>query len=118
MISCSLCKEEKPTSCFTPSEFKVSVQRKRPRHRCKTCKVKEKLKINYNITLEEQESMKLEQEEKCKICEQQRPLCVDHCHRSLKVRGLLCHSCNLGIGKFCDNPVLLRKAALYIETNK
>ena len=115
---CTQCKESKASTCFTQSEFTVSDRRKKPRHRCKTCKLKEKLKINYNITLEEQELMKIQQEKKCKICSRVEPLCVDHCHTTLKVRGLLCHSCNLGIGKFRDEPQLLRKAALYIEKNK
>jgi hypothetical protein len=117
-VLCSQCREVKSSSCFTPSEFRVSDRRKKPRHRCKTCKIKEKLKINYNITLEEQEYMINVQEKKCKICKQIKPLCVDHCHSTMKVRGLLCHSCNLGIGKFNDNPQFLREAAVYIEENK
>ena len=30
-------------------------------------------------------------------------LCIDHCHNKGKVRGLLCHSCNLGIGLLKEN---------------
>jgi hypothetical protein len=42
-------------------------------------------------------------------------LCVDHCHETGKVRGLLCGPCNLAIGNMRDNPALLRLAASYLE---
>jgi len=42
---------------------------------------------------------------------------VDHNHKTGSVRGLLCRSCNFGIGLFCDDPNKLREAAAYIERN-
>lgn len=42
-------------------------------------------------------------------------LCVDHCHASGAIRDLLCSNCNKGLGLFADKPVLLRKAAEYLE---
>lgn len=44
-----------------------------------------------------------------------RDLAIDHDHATGKVRRLLCHHCNTGLGKFFDNPEILRKAADYVE---
>lgn len=44
-------------------------------------------------------------------------LVVDHCHETSKIRGLLCHNCNLGLGNFKDDPNILRAAADYIEAH-
>lgn len=43
-------------------------------------------------------------------------LAVDHNHATGKVRGLLCHNCNSGIGHLMDRPDWLRKAAEYVES--
>lgn len=40
---------------------------------------------------------------------------VDHSHKTGKVRALLCHNCNRGLGLFQDSPNHLRSAADYIE---
>jgi len=53
---------------------------------------------------------------KCAICGQSGlRLVIDHDHASGKIRGLLCNSCNIGLGQFNDDPTMLRKAADYVS---
>lgn len=41
--------------------------------------------------------------------------CIDHCHSTGKVRGILCGGCNKGLGHFRDNPESLARAAEYLR---
>lgn len=43
---------------------------------------------------------------------------ADHCHVTGRPRGVLCQVCNTGLGKFSDDPAMLRKAAEYLEMFK
>lgn len=80
-----------------------------------------RLKKEYGITLAEYEAMLTEQGGVCFICGKSESdwgsLAVDHCHKTGKIRKLLCFSCNTSIGKFNDDPALLRKAADYLEAH-
>ena len=42
-------------------------------------------------------------------------VCVDHVEGTYFIRGLLCYSCNIAIGRLNHEPELLRKAAVYCE---
>jgi hypothetical protein len=57
---------------------------------------------------------------KCAICggvnDRGHALCADHDHETGIIRGLLCRTCNLGIGHLRDDPTLMRKAAEYIDS--
>ena len=81
-----------------------------------------RLKIQYGLTLEDYDRLLTEQDQSCKICsrrfdlsDQSRRPHVDHCHKTGKVRGILCFKCNTAIGKLNDDPRLLRAAAAYLE---
>lgn len=69
-----------------------------------------KAKSAYGISKEEWDSLK----RVCQICGTTHNLVIDHSHQSGRIRGMLCHNCNKGIGFFHDNPVLLERAADYV----
>lgn len=54
----------------------------------------------------------------CPICQVNPPTDADHDHTTGGVRDWLCHSCNVGLGMFQDDPALMRAAALYIERHE
>jgi len=82
-----------------------------------------KLKERYGISSEDRASLLAEQDNKCKIClipearSKRGILCVDHCHTTGEVRGLLCDLCNKALGHFRDNPALLKTGIAYITHN-
>lgn len=68
------------------------------------------------LTTEDVQTWWTAQKGRCRICKKKSDTpCVDHCHASMKVRGLLCVNCNTGLGNFKDNPYLLRKAIEYLS---
>jgi len=70
----------------------------------------------YNITEDEYHALLKKQGEKCGICSvSQVTLCVDHCHATGVVRGLLCGNCNKGIGFLKDDMILLESAKKYLS---
>lgn len=79
-----------------------------------------KLKRKFGITLEQYDQLLIDQDYTCAICKGSviGTLHVDHCHITQKVRGLLCSECNLGLGKFKDDPELLKEALEYLNATK
>lgn len=77
----------------------------------------------YGITPEAYNELFNKQEGFCAICgvhqsELPYTLCIDHDHITGLVRGLLCHKCNTGIGRFEDKAELLEKAINYLSLSK
>lgn len=56
------------------------------------------LKLAYGISLIEWDEMMLNQGGRCAVCDTETKLCVDHDHKTGKVRGLLCNKCNTALG--------------------
>lgn len=81
-----------------------------------------RIKREFGITAEEYAAQLEKQGGGCAICNRRgadrrlHRLHIDHCHQTGAVRGLLCSGCNIGIGKFRDDPDLLARAALYVAS--
>jgi hypothetical protein len=86
---------------------------------CKSCKaVKGRaghLKRHYGLTEAERDEMVASQMGLCVICLNAPAVHVDHCHKTGRVRGVLCFNCNSAIGKLGDDPDTGRRAVAYLE---
>jgi hypothetical protein len=73
----------------------------------------------YGMTMGDYDRMLRSQEGKCKICgtepAKSKPLAVDHCHKTGKVRGLLCNHCNCMLGFARDSTKSLKNAIKYLK---
>lgn len=84
----------------------------------------------YRMTVEDYDSLMRDQNGVCAICKkvsrrrntsrvnELAPLSVDHCHSSGKIRGLLCGSCNSGLGMFQDNIEYMKEAIQYLQKHQ
>lgn len=105
---------------------------------CRTCNAADKMRRynamsalekkarslrKYGLTTESYDLLLAEQAGRCAICKSTEPggqwrngtFFVDHCHISGGVRGLLCCTCNAGLGYFKDNPQLVWTAYQYLK---
>ena len=144
MKLCKTCGVEKQEELF-PKGYKKKDGSYGLRASCKECTVKHNLDLyhnrggkqkqkqrsfknnlkKYNITPEDYQLLLYKQDGKCAICKSDKShrsnisynLFVDHCHTTGKVRGLLCHHCNAGIGYLNDDVERLQSAIRYLNEN-
>lgn len=135
---CNRCKEWKPLSDFYPLGSKHHA---RPvSYNCIPCQSivrkehyehgngkhtvrKNYLKKMFGLSMSGYEEMLKAQQGRCAICSRTQAevdphksfLPVDHNHKTLRVRALLCTLCNQAIGLMGEDPARLRAAAEYLE---
>lgn len=90
------------------------------KERCKRLNSIARRKRMFGLDEETYNSMLKEQKECCKICgkhqsEFSKSLCVDHCHKTGKIRGLLCDRCNRSLGTLEDSIPSLKNAIKYLQ---
>lgn len=131
MKACSRCREQKALIDFSPDAKALDGRASQ----CKPCQVlttrayrarnKDTLKFKqiaerYGIGRERYEELLEDQNNRCAICRVKfgdtrlTGPCVDHCHTSGVVRGLLCQNCNQALGLFKDSPISLFSAISYL----
>ena len=121
-VYCRQCVKAKHKKYYESNPDKFKKKRKERKRYTKNIQLFKK----YGITLDTYERMLVEQDNLCKICNKKetavvpvtkevKRLCVDHCHDTLKVRGLLCKSCNIAIGEMKDSVETLEKAISYLK---
>jgi ribosomal protein S27AE len=75
----------------------------------------------YGITKEQFLELVKKQNSKCASCGDsavgsEHTLCVDHCHNTLEIRGLICSGCNTAAGWLDDDPEKAEKLARYLKS--
>lgn len=128
---CKKCNTEQPLDRFV----KVKKCRFGRSYRCKKCDYRHNrrfcngpaqrnyhIRTKYGIEPDVYDSLFASQGGVCAICKSSSPgqirakhLYIDHDHATGSIRGLLCHPCNAGLGKFRDNPSSLLAAIAYLE---
>jgi hypothetical protein len=104
--------------CYARNRYMTNADfRKRRAH----SKLKAALKSR-NVSEQEYRNLLAAQGGVCAICTSspkagRRRLCIDHCHETGRVRGLLCDRCNRGIGLLRDNVSVLARAIEYLKTS-
>ena len=108
---CPACNEVKPRSAFS----KMAGSSDGLQGRCKSCFRIYQRARKYGLSEKHFRLLLESQDYECAICgKPDRNLVVDHNHNTGKVRGLLCNSCNVGIGHLQDSVLILNRAVGYL----
>ena len=135
--TCCTCKIEKEDFCFTKNKNTFDGLT----NQCKECRKKynernkdrdalyrathkynkksQHLRYYYGISIKEWEKLIEDQKGICPICREylleDRKSHLDHCHKTGKIRGILCSKCNYLLGVAKDDTVLLKRAIKYLK---
>lgn len=110
---------------YEKKKIYISKNREEARIRGRRCL----LKVQYKMRLEDYDKLLKIQNHVCRICgnpettldkryNKTRDLSVDHCHKTGKIRGLLCDKCNRGLGYFKDSIEFLESAIQYLKAHR
>lgn len=104
---CKLCRKAHERARYAASKAVVTNNRRKM------------LKSKWGMEPADFDRMLAEQGGACAVCsgptKAGHHYCIDHCHTTGKIRGLLCHDCNMGIGKLGDTAASVAKALAYLN---
>lgn len=116
-IYCSSCRRKILKKRRSMPQF--NAKRRSKRHRYAESNRNWRLKTKYGITLEQFEQLFAIQNRRCALCKSTKSdknnFVVDHCHKTGKIRGILCSYCNRALGMFKDDACILLKAIEYLK---
>jgi hypothetical protein len=120
--TCTRCREDKPLEEFPRSPSKYAIHGRG--WACKKCRAitaaawrNKNLPLFYGISTEQYEQLLETRGTRCPICgDKNESPNIDHCHKTGKVRGLLCGRCNTALGMLRDNPRACLRAAIYLQS--
>jgi len=80
-------------------------------------------KNKYGLEPDGKQKLAESQDNKCPICDTEIDLTrtkshIDHNHETGVIRGVLCNTCNMGLGLFYENRNLLLKAVAYLDKHE
>ena len=121
MKVCTKCNQSLPESSFhkrTYSSGSVGYQ-----HKCKKCSTEIRRKyykphefMRRKFSLTEDQYNNLMSNTNCQICDVElTKKCIDHCHSTNKIRGVLCNNCNTALGLVGDNIQTLEAMVEYLK---
>jgi Recombination endonuclease VII len=110
--------ERKRRKWATDPEYRAKGKARVPKDKATRAKrYRARLLKRYGMSSREYELRLALQNGACAICRKEpkrRLLCIDHCHKTGKVRGLLCTPCNAALGAFADDPRRMQAATDYL----
>lgn len=119
---CPRCKEKLSEDSYAKSRWGI------PGSPCRVCDNQRRNSVkDFRITNFEFKSLLEKQQYKCLGCRTQigehddlgiNAACIDHDHKTGKVRGLLCRNCNLALGNTKDNKATLRRLMAYLSYDR
>lgn len=119
---CKYCKNENYKNWYQKNKQKVKERKAKYHEKTKEYRRWYTIKLRYGITKEEYETIFKNQGHKCGICKNTKSghkntdeMVVDHCHKTKKVRGLLCNRCNTLLGSVNEDISILRETIKYIK---
>lgn len=123
---CKICTRQRNEKFLTnnPESRQKTVQKRKDSGALYNYYRRNNLKKKYNLTVTEYEALLKSQNGGCAICNttvaggHSPHFHVDHCHITEEVRGLLCSSCNRGLGFFKDNTKIINQASFYLNMHK